>query len=67
MSLVWPGAGHVYLGQVGKGLALMVVLVVSSLLIAVGIGLLTTPALVIYTVYDAYTTAKQRNRGAAPV
>lgn len=58
LSVVWPGAGHVYLGQTSKGLGLMVLLVISGLLIGVGIGLLTTPALVLYTVYDAYRTAQ---------
>lgn len=61
-SAVWTGAGQLYNGEVGKEIALMVLMFFSMLAMAVLIGLVTTPLIWGYSIYDAHRTAKQRNR-----
>ena len=63
-SAVWTGAGQIYNGEVGKGIALMVLMFFSMLAMAVLVGLLTTPLIWGYSIYDAHRTAKQRNQEA---
>jgi len=62
-SFIWCGAGQVYNGQILKGIVLLIAYVISILLIFVLIGLITTPLLWIYGIYDAYKTAEKINRG----
>ena len=57
-SAVWVGAGQIYNGEIGRGIALMALMFVSSLSVFIGIGLVTTPLIWVYAVYDAYRTAK---------
>ena len=57
LSLLLLGTGHMYLGQVVKGL----------LILAVGaaLGMIVWPAtflVVVWAMYDAYKTAKKINR-----
>ncbi|EMA44480.1 zinc ribbon domain-containing protein [Halococcus saccharolyticus] len=61
-SAVWTGAGQIYNGEVGKGIALMVLMFFSALATLVLIGLITTPLIWGYSIYDAYRTAEQTNQ-----
>lgn len=61
-SAVWTGAGQIYNGEIAKGIGLMVLMFVSVLLVFLVIGLITTPIIWIYSVYDAYRTAERINQ-----
>ena len=54
LSLFWPGLGQCVKGDWGNGLATMVLMIISISLIFVGIGLITTPLIWIWSVYDSY-------------
>jgi len=58
LNLLLAGIGHVYLGQVVKGLVILA--------IAMGLGILThgigTIPVIAWAMYDAYKTAKKNNR-----
>ncbi len=62
LSLLWCGVGQIYNGQVGKGVMMLFAYGFSLVLIIVLIGLLTTPALWIYGMVDAYRTAEKINQ-----
>jgi len=62
-SFIWCGAGQVYNGQILKGVVLLIAYLISIVLIFVLIGLITTPLLWIYGIYDAYKTAEKINAG----
>ena len=64
LSAVWTGAGQIYNGDIGRGVALMALMFVSTVSIVVGIGFVTTPLIWGYAIYDAYRTADAgvRNR-----
>lgn len=64
-SAVWTGAGQLYNGEVGKGIALMVLMFFSVLAMFVLVGIVTTPLIWGYSIYDAHRTAKQHNRESA--
>jgi len=61
LSFFYMGLGQIYNGQIGKGIAFIVAYTVSWILIFVLIGLLTTPILWIYGMYDAYKSAEKVN------
>ncbi|WP_228842297.1 zinc ribbon domain-containing protein [Halococcus agarilyticus] len=61
-SAVWTGAGQIYNGEIGKGIGLMVLMFFSVLAMFVLIGLLTTPLIWGYSIYDAYRTAERTNQ-----
>ena len=61
LSFFWMGLGQIYNGQIAKGIAFMVAYAVSWLLMLVVIGLITTPILWIYGMYDAYKSAEKIN------
>ncbi len=57
LNLLLLGTGHIYLGQVTKGLLILAV--------GVALGMIVWPATVlvaIWAMYDAYKTAKKMNR-----
>ena len=62
-SFFLPGAGQLYNGQVGKGLAFMLATFVNFVLMFVGIGFLTGLATWIWSMVDAHGTADKINRG----
>ena len=64
-SFFYMGLGQIYNGQIGKGIAFLVAYSVSWLLILVVVGLITTPILWIYGMYDAYKSAEKINRDMA--
>lgn len=61
-SAFWVGAGQIYNGEIGKGIGLMVLMFVSTLSIFLLIGIITTPLIWAYAVYDAYRTAENSNQ-----
>lgn len=67
LSALWVGLGQIYNGEIVKGIILMVAYVISVFLIYLLIGIVTTPILWIFGIYDAYNTAKKINAGAVVV
>lgn len=65
LSFFWMGLGQIYNGQIAKGVAFMVAYAVSWLLVMVLIGVITTPILFIYGMYDAYRSAIKVNADLA--
>ena len=61
LSFFYMGLGQIYNGQLHKGIAFLIAYSISWLLIAVLIGLITTPILWIYGMYDAYKSAEKIN------
>jgi TM2 domain-containing membrane protein YozV len=64
-SAVWTGAGQIYNGEIGKGIGLMALMFVSVLSVFVAIGVVTTPLIWFYSIYDAYQTAERSNQRPA--
>ncbi len=64
-SFFITGLGQLYNGQVGKAVAFFGAQVVSAFLIFVLIGFVTTPALWIWSMVDAYRSAEEINRQRA--
>ena len=59
LSLLWPGLGQVYNGQIRKGILLMLLYVMSLLLISASpIGFFTTALLLVYGVVNARSVAE---------
>jgi len=61
VGIIFPiatGAGQIYNGQVGKGIALSVVQCINVVLIFFLIGLFTYPLVGVYAIYDAHKNAK---------
>jgi len=57
LNLLLLGIGHMYLGQIGKGLAILVSGIV--------LGMFAWPAtvlLAVWAMFDAYNTAKKMNQ-----
>ena len=64
VASIWPGLGQTYNGQLGKGIAVFVfVMVLFSLAIFVGIFTYTGFIVWAYGIYDSYSTAKKMNSG----
>jgi TM2 domain-containing membrane protein YozV len=63
LSFLFTGLGQVYNGQIGKGIAFVVLGIVFLITIIVLIGLILYPLFWIYNIYDANTTAKKINAG----
>jgi TM2 domain-containing membrane protein YozV len=61
LSFVIPGAGQMYLGKIGKGILLFVLAGISAILCFLFIGFLLLPIIWIYSIYDAYKSAKDYN------
>lgn len=65
LSLIWPGVGQIYNGQVGKGIAVMICYVISWFLIWIFVGFVTTPIIWIWGMVDANKSAKKVNEKIA--
>ena len=63
LSVIIPGLGHFYIGKVEKGVILLVSAIISGFLILIGIGVILYIIVLIYAVYDSFTTAEKINRG----
>jgi TM2 domain-containing membrane protein YozV len=62
-SFLFVGLGQIYNGQIGKGIAFIVLGVVFVLMFLILIGIPLYLLLWAYNIYDAYNTAKQINAG----
>ena len=63
LSLLLVGLGHFYLGLPKKGAMLLIITIVCFMLIFVGIGIILYPLVLIYGIYDAYTSAVALSEG----
>lgn len=61
LSLILPGLGQIYNGQILKGIILIIIDAINGALMFVLIGFITWPITVLYAVYDAYKTADRIN------
>jgi TM2 domain-containing membrane protein YozV len=61
LSFFYMGLGQIYNGQIGKGVAFIVMYTFSWILMILLIGIITTPILWIYGMYDAYKSAEKIN------
>lgn len=61
LSLILPGVGQIYNGQILKGIILIIIDAINGALMFVLIGFITWPITVLYAVYDAYKTAERIN------
>jgi TM2 domain-containing membrane protein YozV len=61
LSFFYMGLGQIYNGQIGKGIAFIVAYTISWILVFVLIGIITTPILWIYGMYEAYKSAEKIN------
>lgn len=57
LSLLIVGLGQFYLGLPKKGALLLILTIISWILIAFVIGIILYPLILIYGIYDAYTSA----------
>lgn len=64
-SFFYMGLGQIYNGQIAKGIAFIIAYSISILLCFVIIGIITTPILFIYGMYDAYKSAEKINQDIA--
>lgn len=65
LSFFYMGLGQIYNGQLSKGIAFIIAYTVSWILTLVLIGLITTPILWIYGMYDSYKSAEKINADIA--
>ena len=63
LSLLIVGLGHFYLGLPKKGALLLIITVISWALIAVAIGIVLYPLVLIYGIYDVYQSAIALSEG----
>ena len=54
LSLVIPGLGQLIKGQIFKAIGIWVALAISSVMAYILIGLITTPIIYLWQIYDAY-------------
>lgn len=65
LSFFFMGAGQIYNGEIGKGIAFLITYAFSLLLMFVVIGFITTPILWIWGMIDANGSAKRVNEQLA--
>lgn len=61
LSFFWMGLGQIYNGQIAKGIVFIVAYAISWLLWLIVIGMIITPLLWAYGMYDAYKSAEKLN------
>jgi len=66
LSFFWCGLGQIYNGEIGKGVLLLIVYIISWWMIFIVIGIVSTPILWIYGMIDAYKTAERLNVTVGP-
>jgi TM2 domain-containing membrane protein YozV len=62
-SFFFAGLGQIYNDQIKKGIWIIIAHAISLVLIAVLVGIVTTPVIWIWSMIDAYKTAERINRG----
>ncbi|HUY17595.1 MAG TPA: TM2 domain-containing protein [Candidatus Binataceae bacterium] len=65
LSFFWCGLGQIYNGQIGKGIVMLLLYGISWAMMWLIIGLITTPLLWVWGMWDAYRTAERLNRQRA--
>ncbi|MDV2582214.1 hypothetical protein [Alkalibacillus haloalkaliphilus] len=66
LSFLYCGLGQIYNGEFGKAIGFMIGYFVSILSMFILIGFITTPALWIWGMIDAYKSAEKINAKQAP-
>ena len=56
LSFFIPGLGQLIKGDIGKGILIILGMIISSILILIVVGIITTPILWIWNIYDAYNS-----------
>ena len=56
LSFFIPGLGQIIKGQIGKGILIFLGMVISIILIFFFVGIITTPILWLWNIYDAYNS-----------
>ncbi len=62
LSLVFTGAGHWYVGRIGRGIAFFAAAFVSGLLVLAVVGLFLLPIVWVWAAIDANKCAQQHNQ-----
>lgn len=65
LSFFVTGLGQAYNGQILKGIALFIVQIINGMTMFFLIGFFTFPIVWLYSVWNAYTTAKRINEEQA--
>ncbi len=63
LSFLFTGLGQIYNGQIGKGIAFLIIGIITWVTVLFLIGIILVPIWWIYNIYDAYNTAKEINMG----
>lgn len=63
LSLVFPGMGQVYNGQIHKGTVFVIAYAISLVLCLIVIGIPFAIIILAYSMYDAFSSARALNRG----
>ncbi len=61
LSFLWAGLGQIYNGEIGKGIAIMIVQAINLLLAFFFIGIVTGLGVLVWAVFDAYQVAERHN------
>lgn len=62
LSFIWPGAGHLYIGNIGLGIALICITFVNILLTFILIGFVTGFVTWIFAIFHSHSQAQAFNR-----
>lgn len=54
LSFLFPGLGQIVKGHIFKGLGIWLALIISSVLVFTGLGLILVPVIWFWQIYDAY-------------
>ena len=65
LSFFYMGLGQIYNGQIAKAIVFIIAYTISWILVLVVIGMITTPILFIYGIWDAYSSAQKINADLA--
>ncbi len=65
LSFLFCGLGHIYSGEKGKGITLVIAYIISLLLMSGAVGFMTTPILWLWGMYDAYKSVERTNHQRA--
>ncbi len=63
LSVLFPGLGQVYNGEIVKGIIFIFVGIMLAVTITFLVGIVLFPIFWFYNIYDAYDTAKKVNAG----
>jgi len=62
MSIIVPGLGQTYNGEIAKGIMFYIILLVLLLSVSILIGFVLCSLFWVYNIYDAFTTANRINK-----